>query len=150
LSHGFVSVGQFFLIVAAIATWFRPNAVPLHRVTLIGVLFALISSEAGGYTQIMAIFLVFFERWEGIGRRVAITLCYIMCLPGDIVTGSFPPLQRFSYLAGRNVEVDIGVGIGMFIRPGLLIGVAVALSLVTIFSVWRAFRAPQETIPVTT
>lgn len=147
VSRGLMRIGQLCLIVAAIATWLRPNVVPLHRVTLIGILFALISSEAGGYTQIMAIFLVFFERWEGIGRRVAITLCYIMCLPGDIVISAFPPLQRFSYLAGRNVEVEIGVGLGMFIRPSLLIGVAIALSLVTIFSVWKAIRSPQETIP---
>ena len=125
----------------------RRATASLHCGNLFGILFALISSEAGGYTQILAIFLVFFERWEGIGRRVAITLCYIMRLPGDIVISAFPPLQRFSYLAGRNVEVDIGVGLGMFIRPSLLIGVTIALSLVTIFSVWKAIRSPQETIP---
>lgn len=139
-TQGMIRIGQASLIVAAVATWMRPEVVPIYRVTLFGILFGLITSEAGGYTQILAIFLVFFEDWRGLGRRIAIILCYVLCLPGDIVIGAIPPFQRFSYLAGHDVEMNIGIGLGMLARPGLLIGIAIAVSCVTLHDVWQKIR----------
>jgi hypothetical protein len=139
-TQGMIRTGQASLIVAAIATWIRPEVVPIYRVTLFGILFGLITSEAGGYTQILAIFLVFFEDWRGLGRRIAIIFCYVLCLPGDIVIGAIPPFQRFSYLAGHDVEMNIGIGLGMLARPGLLIGIAIAVSCVTLHDVWYKIR----------
>lgn len=135
-----VWVGQLAVVLAAVATWLRPGVVPTYRLAFFGTALALISSEAGGYTQIMVFLFVFMEHWRGVGRPFAIICAYILCLPGDIVIGAIPPLVRESYLAGHTVEVHFGVGLGMFVRPALLIAIAVSISLVTIRDVWRDIR----------
>lgn len=134
-------MGQLAVVLAAVATWLRPSVVPTYRLAFFGIALALISSEAGGYTQIMVFLFVFMERWRGFGRPFAIVCAYILCLPGDIIIGSVPTLVRYSYLAGHEVEVNFGVGLGMFLRPGLLIAIAISISLVTIRDVWRDIQA---------
>lgn len=133
-------LGQLSILAASAATLLRPEVVPNYRVAFLGTALALISSEAGGYTPIMVMLFVFMEPWRGIARPLAIILCYIMCLPGDILIGYVPPILRDSYLAGRQVEVQFGVGLGMFIRPGLLIVIAMSLSAATIRDVWVDIR----------
>ena len=132
--------GQAMAMAAAIATLIRPEVVPNHRVALLALLFTLISSEAGGYSQIMIVLLVFLESWKGFARPFAIVCSYILCMPGDIITGTIPTLITESYLSGRPVEVHFGVGLGMFVRPGILIFIAFAISSVTIRDVWRDVR----------
>ena len=132
-----VRTGQVSLIVALVAAYLRPEAVAPFRLAALGACLALITSEAGGYTQIIVILLVFMERWRGVARPFAIVLCYILCLPGDITVGAVPTLYRESWLAGRDVIVDMGIGLGMFIRPGLLILIGITIALSTIADVWR-------------
>ena len=132
--------GQLSVIAAAAATWLRPEVVPPHRAAFLGTALALISSEAGGYTQTLLIFFVFMEPWRGVGRPVALLCCYVLCLPSDIGIGYVPPIIRDSFLAGRSVEVHISVGLGMFLRPGLIILIAMSLSAVTIREVWADIR----------
>lgn len=136
----FVLAGQAALVFAAFATWLRPEVVPTFRVAAIGIVFALITSEAGGHSQIMVILFVFMERWHGVARPFAIICCYILCLPGDIPTGMIPPVFAESYLGGRPVEMHINVALGMFLRPGLLIAIAIALSATTLHDVWQDVR----------
>lgn len=135
-----VRAGQLSVLLAALAVWLRPEAVSPHRAIFLGTAMALISSEAGGYTQILIILLVFMEPWRGIARPIAIVLCYVLCFPADIIVGSVPPFVRDSYLAGRPVEIRMGVGLGMFLRPGVLIAIAIALSCSTIRDVWIDVR----------
>lgn len=135
-----VHLGQASILIAAAATWLRPEVVPAYRTAFFGTALALITSEAGGYTQTMIMLFVFMEPWRGVGRPLAVMICYILCLPGDIVVGYIPPLVRDSYLAGRQVEVHLGVALGMFLRPGLLVLVSISLSAVTIHDVWRDIR----------
>lgn len=135
-----IRVGQLAILAGAFATWLRPEVVPVHRIAFFGTALALISSEAGGYTQMMVILFVFMEAWRGIARPIAILLCYILCLPGDIIVSSVPSIIRDSYLAGRSVEVEFGVGLGMFLRPGMLILVGISLSAATIRDVWADIR----------
>lgn len=135
-----VRVGQASILAAAVATWLRPEVVPPYRVAFLGTALAAISSEAGGYTQMMVMLFVFMEPWRGRARPIALIACYILCLPGEIITGSVPPLIRESYLGGRQVEMQFGVGLGMFLRPGLVILVAVSLSMATIHDVWADIR----------
>jgi hypothetical protein len=129
--------GQALLVIALASTYFRPEAVSPHRLAALGICLALISSEAGGYTQILVILLVFMEPWKGIARPVALVCCYILCLPGEIVLGLTPTIWRDSWLSDHAVQVQIGVGLGFFLRPGLLIAVAISLSLSTIADVRR-------------
>jgi hypothetical protein len=133
-------IAQAAIVLAAAATWLRPEVVPRHRVAFLGTAMALVSSEAGGYTHILAIMFVFMERWRGFGRPLAILCCYLLCLPGDITIGEMPPLRAESYLGNSPVEVHFGFGIGMLLRPALLIIATVALSSTTIREVWQDIR----------
>lgn len=135
-----VRFGQMAIMIAAAAAWLRPEVVSPHRAVFLGTAMALISSEAGGYTQILIVLLVFMEPWRGIARPIAIILCYLLCMPGDITVGEVPPFIRNSYFVGHLVEVQMGVGLGMFLRPGMLIAIAIALSASTINDVWRDIR----------
>lgn len=133
-------LGQLSVIAAAIAAWLRPEVVPPYRIAFLGTVLALITSEAGGYTETMVILFVFMEPWRGIGRPLAILCCYVLCLPGDISISDIPPIVRDSFLAGRSVEVHFGVGLGMFVRPGLMILMAISLSATTVREVWIDIR----------
>jgi hypothetical protein len=135
-----VHLGQAAIVLAAIATWLRPEVVPPHRVAFLGTAMALISSEAGGYTYILGILLVFMERWRGVARPLAILCCYLLCLPGDIPLGQFATLYRESFLTSAQVEVKLSVGLGMILRPGLLLIATMALSSATIHDVWIDIR----------
>ncbi|WP_371431974.1 hypothetical protein [Novosphingobium sp.] len=135
-----IRTGQAAVLLAVVASWLRPEMVPPFRLAFFGTVLALISSEAGGYTQILAILFVFMERWRGIARPLAILCSYILCLPGDIALTPLPPLFGDSYLTNQPVEIHIDVGLGMFLRPGLLIIIAIALSAATIHDVWADIR----------
>jgi hypothetical protein len=135
-----IRTGQAAVLLAVVASWLRPEMVPPFRLAFFGTVLALISSEAGGYTQILAILFVFMERWRGIARPLAILCSYILCLPGDIALTPLPPLFGDSYLTNQPVEIHIDVGMGMFLRPGLLIIIAIALSAATIHDVWADIR----------
>lgn len=139
-AHLLTRLGQASLVVAAVATWMRPEVVPAYRVAFIGTAMALISSEASGYALMMPIFFVFMEPWKGVGRPIAIICCYVLSLPGDIPLFPIPPLPRDSYWLGHAIEVQYDVALGMFVRPGLLIAMAVALSATTVRAVWADVR----------
>jgi hypothetical protein len=133
-------LAQSILLLAALATWLRPEKVPPFRAAMFALSLALITSEAGGYTQTMIILLIFMERWEGICRPAAIAICYIVCVPAEIILDSVPTLTRYSYLAGRPVFVDFGIGLGMFMRPMLNMLAPVIIALFTIREVWIDVR----------
>ncbi len=132
--------GQVLIVVALAVSYLRPEVVTSTRLAALGICLALITSEAGGYTQILVIALVFMERWKGIARPVALVCCYLLCLPGDYVFGVSSDLWRQSWLSGFQVEIQIGVALGFFLRPGLLILIGISLSLSTINDVWRDIR----------
>lgn len=135
-----IKAGQLAIVLAAIAAWLRPEVVPMHRLAFLAVTLALISSEAGGYTLTIVIFFVFMEPWKGVARPFAIILAYILCIPSEINIGDLPPLTRESFLSGGLVEVEFGVGLGMFLRPGMLILIGIALSAETIHRVYQDIR----------
>jgi hypothetical protein len=104
-------------------------------------MFALITSEAGGYTQVYFMYFVFFEKFEGFGRRWAIIACYLLCPSTDIPLDTvFLPVVRDTYLWGQTVIVTFYVMLGPFIRPLIILTVPLALSLVTIRQVWSQIR----------
>ena len=140
LVPAFIRLGQISVVLAAIATWLRPEVVPPYRVAFFGTVLALISSEAGGYTETMVILFVFMEPWRGVGRPLAILCAYILCLPGDIALSYIPPIVRDSFLVGHSVEVHFSVALGMFLRPGLMILIALFLSGTTLRDVWIDIR----------
>jgi len=139
---------QIVILLAAFAVWLRPNVIPFYRVINLGLMFALITSEAGGYTQVYFIYLVFFERFEGWGRKWAIIACYLLSPSTDIpVDTVLMPVVRDTFLWGKTVIVTYYVMLGPFFRPLIVLSIPFALSLVTIRQVWRDIAANGRRFP---
>ena len=128
---------QALIVLAAIAIWLRPHVVPYYRVVNLGLMLALITSETGGYTQVYFIFFVFLEKFEGLGRKWAIIVCYLLAPSSDIpVEPVLMPVVRDTFLWGTTVLVNYHIMLGPFFRPLLILTIPAALSLVTIRAVW--------------
>lgn len=136
-----VLIATLTIIAAAVAAWWQPGAVPMYRLILLSIGIALINSEAGGYSQMILIFFVFFERWRGIGRPVAIVIAYILCIALDFPIANSPPVVRDSYLGGRELIAEYSIGVGTLLRPLLIILMLFSLALVTLRDVWAHARA---------
>ncbi len=128
------------IIAAAAAAWWRPGAVPMPRLILLSIGIAVINSEAGGYTQMILIFFVFFETWRGIGRPVAIITAYLLCIALDFPIEQVPPVVRDSFLGGREVIAHYSVGVGTLLRPVLIHLMLSSLAIVTIRDAWADAR----------
>lgn len=128
---------QVLILLAAGAIWLRQEATPPHRAVYLALAFALSAFEAGGYTQVILLMLVFMETPRGFARCTAIALAFLLCVPFEITLGDLPQLVRSSFLSGRYVIVEFGVGIMWLLRPGLILTIASLLSFVTISDVWR-------------
>lgn len=120
------------IAAAAAASWFRPEAVSVRRLVFFGLAVAMIASEPGGYTESFLIFFVFMERWQGFARCWSIVVSYILLMPFDITLDSVPPTVQESYLAGHATFFQYYITVGPFVRPALVLSLAVALSLLTI------------------
>jgi hypothetical protein len=129
------------IVAAAAAAWWRPGVVPMHRLILLSIGIAVINSEAGGYTQMILIFFIFFERWRGLGRPVAIVTAYVLCIALDFPIEQVPPVVRDSYLGGREVIAQYSVGIGTLLRPVLIHVMLASLAVVTIRDAWADARS---------
>lgn len=131
---------QAMIVLAALASWVRPEAVPPFRLAFLGIALAMITSEASAYTQPVMFLFVFMERWEGITRTLAIIITYILCIPGDILVADPLPVLQFSYIADHYVITLQGIALGMFLRPMGLLLLALLLSMHTIAVVWNDIR----------
>ena len=132
---------QGSIVLAAVGAWIRPEAVPMYRLTFLGLAMAMISAEPGGYTQSILIFFVFMERARSPGRGWAIFASYVLCLPYDFTLDEIPPLVQESYLAGHQTFFTYYITVGPFIRPLLILSLAFALSWVSIRDVWADIRS---------
>lgn len=133
-------ITQALILAAAAATWLRPEKIPSFRVINLGLMLALITSESGGYSPGYFLLFVMMERWRGIGLRWAIIACYILALPFDFAIDQTPALQHDTYFGGEVVHIPFYVTVSPFIRPLLIMTVAMALSLTTIRDVWLDVR----------
>ena len=131
---------QGLLVLATLAVCLRPEAVPTYRVANLGILLALITSEAGGYTQIYFMLFVMMEPWRGFGRKWAILACYLLALPLDFAIDQTPPMARDLYFGGGSTIINYHVTIGPFVRPLIIMTIGWALSLVTVRQVWIDIR----------
>lgn len=137
---------QGLIAIAALCVWLRPEAVPTSMVTLLGLLMALITSETGSYTQMFIVLFVFAQKWQGIGRPCAILICYILCMPADIIIDHLLSAVNESYLSGRPVSVDFVLTLGPFIRPLLVQMVAGAIAATVINMVRRDFAEDNSSV----
>lgn len=128
-------VGKVVVGSAAVAAWYRPEAITMHRLTFLGLGFAMTASETGGYTECFLIFLVMHEPWRGWGRKIALISGYILLLPGDIPVDQLPMSAMDSYLAGHTVFVTYYVSVGHFLRPAVVLLMVCSLAITTVFEV---------------
>ena len=132
---------QAIVLAAAAATWWRPQIAPRHRIVALSIGLALMTSEVSGYTETLVILFAFMEEFKGFGRRAAILLSYLVCIPADIPLDYLPPTVHDSFLGGRPVVVDYMIQVGPFIRPALFIAIPVSLALTTIYALWLQMKA---------
>ncbi|MDR3430279.1 hypothetical protein [Silvimonas sp.] len=136
----FIHATQGVILSAAVASWLRPEAVAPNRMVYLALALALSASEAGGYTEILLLLFVFMEPWRGLPCKIAIVLAFVLCIPYDYVLGFLPGLLRTSYLSGRDVIAQYGVGVMSLLRPGLVLIIANLLGGATIADVWRDIK----------
>ncbi len=131
---------QIIIVAGAAAAWVRPEVVPTYRVINLGLLLAMTTQDVGMYSIAYFMFFVMMESWRGIGRRWAIVLCYVLALPLDIPISGLPSTAVDLYFGNYRGYVDNYVVLSPFIRPLIIMIIAVALSLTTIVEVWKDIR----------
>jgi hypothetical protein len=127
---------QALLLMAMAATWLRPEAISRYRVYLLAIMFALITSEGGGYTPIFWTALVLTERWQGWGPRFAIICCYLMGCSYDLVVSNIDTIDRYGYIFDMDIIVEMNLTLWPLVRPLVIQLVAIAIACSTIRTVW--------------
>lgn len=136
-----IAVTQLIIVAATGVAWLRPEVVPTYRLVNLATCIALITTEGGGYTQALMIFLTFFEPWRsGFAVRFALVCCYILSIPGDIFLGPVLPQVNNGFLNTGPLFYSYWVTVGPFVRPAFVLMVPIALSCTTIAAVWRDIR----------
>ncbi|WP_341712396.1 hypothetical protein [Erythrobacter sp.] len=131
---------QGSLFVAMAASWLRPEAITRYRIYILGLLFALITTEGGGYTPIFWMAMVMCEPWRGIGPKIAIVSSYLLACSYDIPITNLATLVRYTYYFDTEVIVEMDLTVWPLLRPLLIQLIAIALSFSTIHSVWGDIR----------
>ena len=148
-----IRIGQVGVVACFIGAAMRPMAIPTYRLTALAVAVAATSSVLGGYTQMLIIFLVFFERWEGIWKPLALLLSYILCLTIEYQPIGLVHEVETSYLSGRVIADTFGVTIGELVRPGFILLIEYSLVLTSFADLWRyrhdGLGSPRRGLPPT-
>ena len=131
---------QVTIVAAMVMTYFRPEVISTYRLINLFTSLAIITSEPGGYTTVIVAMMTLFERWEGVGRRIAIISCYILCIQYDIFIDPLAPRASPGFLNAKPVIYQYWVTAGPFIRPGVIMLIAFSLACVTIRTVWIDIR----------
>ena len=142
-----IHIGQLAVGVSYLAAAFRPHAVTAARLTALSVALAMSTVEVGGYAQVFLLFLVFLEPWRGPTRIVALLAAYLLCVPLDYLIAGIAHQMQSSYLTGRTVGYDLGVSLGLFVRPGLILLIEYALATGTLLEALKA--GPPRPVPGT-
>lgn len=140
LTLAFMRMGQALVLASMAMAWLRPEVVTPNRLTLLAVALVMITQEASPYTLPIMFYFVFMERWRGWLKPMAISLTYLVSLPGEIVLGSGLWLQKFSYISDQYVVVEHALAIGMFLRPLGLILITALFAIDTMALVVRDIR----------
>lgn len=131
---------QGLILLAAASIWLRPEAVSTSRAVTLAIMLAMITTESGGYTPVYYMLFVLMEPWRGVGRKLAIIGCYILAPSIDFSVSELPPIVRTTYFRDLTTIATFHVTVSPFLRPLVIIGIAVSISLATIAQVWRDVR----------
>lgn len=135
-----VRATQGACIAAILAAFLRPASAPAWRITALGIGLAITTSEAGGYTHLLVLALVFLEPWRG-GLRIAALVCaYLLAIPYDIMIAYISHTDQYSWWVNTEVPADFGLAVGNIVRPILMLAILCLLSLETILAFVREGR----------
>jgi len=137
-------VTQGSIALACIGSFFRPNILATNRLALLTIAFALVTSEAGGYTQLVLLYFVLMERWESGFQKGAIIIAYLLAIPADITFGTIPAIPGYSYFGQRPVYLQFGIGVGSLLRPALIQIMIILLSLDSLKRLLTDLRAARR------
>jgi hypothetical protein len=116
-----VFLSQASVLLCYILAWLHPGTIRARY--LIGAVCAMIlsSSSPSGYAQIFLLFFVFMEPWRGPTRIAMLVSAYLLSVSYDFRI--FEVVQPYydSWLTNRSVQMEIGVAIGQFVRPALIL-----------------------------
>jgi hypothetical protein len=116
----------------------QSGVLTIYRLTALGIALVMTNTEAGLYSESFFFFFIFMEKWRGFGLILALTMAYIMCIPFDWQVIRLAHQYIDSYLSGRMVGYDIGLTIGQFIRPTLVLLVEYGLVIASLSELLRA------------
>lgn len=130
------------------ATW-RPASFTRTRFSaLMLILFMSISTVPGGYSVEYAVFFVFYERWRGLGRILALICAYLWCIPYDINFTNIYHDLGYSFLGQRVVEYELAISWGQLLRPGLLLLMEYGLVCAAAADIIRDLRDRRPTMAI--
>ncbi|WP_174278580.1 hypothetical protein [Sphingomonas bacterium] len=132
---------QVLILVAAVVAARQPATVSPQRLLNLATLIALVTSDGGGYAQVLTIFLTFSERPRGIGVRVALIVGYLLSVPVDLGLVHIVTRAAGDGVHAGPIVADYWLTLGQLLRPAGVLVLASALSCATIHDVWRADRA---------
>jgi len=100
----------------------RPNVCTREQASaLVLIFFMSISTAPGGYSLQFALFLIFFDKWQGPGRILVMIGSYLWCIPYDYPIATIFDDYGFSFLGQREVSFPLALNIGQLLRPGFLL-----------------------------
>ena len=134
---------QLSIAVTCVWSFFRPNVLNTNRLALLCISFALLSVEAGGYTQIILLYFVFMEKWGSGLQKTVLIMAYVLAIPAEISFGTIPAFPAYSYFAQQPVYLQYGVGLGSLLRPALL---QVMVILIALDSMRRLYQSTRDAI----
>lgn len=139
-----LKLGTLSLIVAAAGVvWISPALYSRNRAVLLGIMAAMVGSEAGNYTLVFLFLFVMMEKWEGVGCKWAIFVCYILAIPADIPIDTLPEAATDIYFKATTVMKVNYVTLGPFVRPLLTMSICWAISFTTLRDYFLAGAAAR-------
>lgn len=137
---------QAAALMGLAAAWVQPGAVTTNRVAAIVLAAYLVTQSPGGYTQTFLLFLVLLEPFRRPGPIVAVVCAYLLCLVGEWPLATVLNVSSTSWLGERPVSPSFAIGIGQFLRPGLIVLILWSLVIDTVIQVARAHRTHRPNL----
>lgn len=132
------------LTLACVAgAWWRPGRLDETRVALLLFATYLIGQSPGGYAQCFVLFLLFLERVARPGQWISLVAGYLLSIPYDRVLWTVLRRPGDSWLSGLPVGHEVGVSIGMYARPALMLVLVAALAVDSLIVLSRRDDAPR-------
>ena len=114
-------LSQAAVLGCFLAAMLHPGAIRPRHLTAAICAMILTSSSPSGYAQIFLLFFVFMEPWRGPTRIILLVSAYLLSISYDYQIFEIIQPPYDSWLTNRQVQMEIGVAIGQFLRPALLL-----------------------------